>query len=170
MVILRPTRKLQPLLPVAKVGQAVSDTALGDWYVNRVVVKHHPLLILVSSGSLLPILVPARDVRGLPDRLSDIVRTRLGRCRVAASAIEAEKQAMATVRIEPTLDRSVVGLMVEFARALPHHPAFGRFDETRLPSIEDWLAETPCHASGRDEDVVFPDKKAPELLQRRWAG
>ncbi len=170
MVILRPTRKLQRWLPVAKAGQAASDTALGDWYVNRVVVKHHPLLILVSCASLLPILVPARDVRALPARLSDIVGTRLGRIGVPASTIEAEQEAMATVLVEPTTDRSPIGIMVEFARALPHHPAFDQFSETRLASIEDWLAETPCHAGGRDEDVVFPDRKAPELLRQRWAG
>jgi hypothetical protein len=170
MVILRPTRKLQQLLPVARAGEQVSDTALGDWYVNRVVVKHHPLLLLVSSASLLPILVPARNVRALPARLSDIVETRLARFGVPAATIEAERRAMATVLIEPTLDRSVVGIMVEFARALPYHEAFGQFDETSLASVEDWLAETPCHASGRDEDVVFPDRKAPQLLRRKWAG
>jgi hypothetical protein len=170
MVILRPTRKLQRLLPVAGFGQAASDTALGDWYVNRVVVKHHPLLILVSSASLLPVLVPARDVRTLPARLSDIVEARLARFGVPTSRIESEKEAMATVLIEPTLDRSIVGIMVEFAKALPDHPAFGQFDETRLASVEDWLAETPCHANGLDEDVVFPDTKAPELLQQKWAG
>jgi hypothetical protein len=170
MVILRPTRKLQTLLPVAKVGQAVSDTALGDWYVNRVVVKRHPLLILVSSASVLPILVPARDVRTLPARLSDIVEARLARVGDSVSTIGAEEEAMTTVLIEPTVDRSVVGIMVEFVRALPYHPAVGQFDETRLPSVEDWLAETPCHAGGRDVDVVFPDRKAPELLRRKWAG
>ena len=170
MVILRPTRKLRQLLPVAKVGQGVSDTALGDWYVNRVVVKHHPLLILVSSASLLPLLVPARAVRGLPARLSGIVKTRLARFGVPARMIAAEEEAMATVIIQPTLDRSIVGIMVEFARALPYHPAFGQFDETSLASVEDWLAETPCHAGGRDEDVVFPDRRAPELLRQKWAG
>ena len=167
---MRPTRKLQPLLPVAEAGQAVSDTALGDWYVNRVVVRRHPLLILVSSVSLLPILVPARDVRALPARLRHIVETRLVRVGVPSSTIEAEKRAMAPVLVEPTVDRSVLGIMVEYARALPYHPAFSQFDETRLPSVEDWLAETPCHAGGRDEDVVFPDRKAPQLLRQKWAG
>lgn len=170
MVILRPTQNLEPLLPAAKVGVAMSDTALGDWYVNRVVVKRHPLLILVSSASLLPILVPARDVRALPGRLSHIVANRLARMDVPAGTIKAEAEAMAPVLVEPTLDRSILGIMVEFARALPYYPAFGQFDETRLPSIEDWLAETPCHAGRRSKDVVFPDSKAPELLRKKWTG
>jgi hypothetical protein len=89
MVVLRPTRKLRTALPVTEVT-GTSDTALGDWYVNRIVVDRQPLLLLVSSASLLAMLVPARDVRGLPERLADIVANRLARPGVATSRIEAE--------------------------------------------------------------------------------
>jgi hypothetical protein len=61
MVTLRPTRKLRGALPISDVSKP-SDTALGDWYVNRLVVDRRPLLLLVSSSSLLPMLVPGRDV------------------------------------------------------------------------------------------------------------
>ena len=64
MVILRPTQKLKTLLATGRPAPSSSDTALGDWYVNRLVVDRQPLLILVSSASLLPLLVPARDVKG----------------------------------------------------------------------------------------------------------
>jgi hypothetical protein len=60
MVILRPTKKLTALLPAAQAVPVRSDTALGDWYVNRIVVDRQPLLLLVSSTSLLPMIVPAR--------------------------------------------------------------------------------------------------------------
>jgi uncharacterized protein DUF6933 len=63
MVILRPTKKLGALLPPEKSVPVSHDTALGDWYVNRIVVDRQPLLLLVSSASLLPLLLPARDVR-----------------------------------------------------------------------------------------------------------
>jgi hypothetical protein len=53
MVILRPTKKLASLLPAAQPVPVCSDTALGDWYVNRIVVDRQPLLLLVSSTSLL---------------------------------------------------------------------------------------------------------------------
>ena len=79
MVILRPTRKaLASLVPLTDVASG-SDTALGDWYVNRIVVARRPLLLLVSSRSLLPILAPAREVRGLPMRLPGLVASRLKR-------------------------------------------------------------------------------------------
>src|SRR5262245_48247743 len=120
MVILRPTRKLRSLLPTADLS-ARSDTALGDWYVNRVVVDRQPLLLVVSSTSLLSLLLPARDVRGLPDRLGALVESRLRRCGVETQAIAGELQAMHPVTVAPTIDRSVLGIMVDFAKALPYY-------------------------------------------------
>jgi hypothetical protein len=75
---------------------------------------------------------------------------------------------MAAVCIQPTIDRSVVGMMVELARALPYHPAVSRFGEAALRSVEEWLAETPCHAARSDAEVVFPNEKAPEVLRAKW--
>jgi hypothetical protein len=79
MVVLRATKKLLSKLPAAHSRVAGSDTALGDWHVNRLVVDRQPLLLLVSSCSLLSILAPARDVRILPNRLATLVASRLRR-------------------------------------------------------------------------------------------
>ena len=147
---------------------AQSETALGDWYVNRLTVDRRPLLLLVSSSALLPALLLARDVSSLPDRLPGIVSTRLGRLGIAASVVEAEVASMQPVMIGPTVDRSVVGIMVDFAKSVPFHLEQGAWDESTLPFVEARLAETPCHAGRRFEDVVFPERKAPELLFARW--
>lgn len=168
MVILRPTRKLLNALPYSTDAEEASDTALGDWYVNRLVVDRKPLLLLLSSRSLLPILVPARDVRGIAARLSQLVGDRLGRLHIAESWIAAEVASMVPVRIAPTVDRSVLGIMVDFARGIPFHLEVGGWDETTLPFVESRLAETPCYATRRFEEVVFPDKKTPELLKAKW--
>src|SRR6187397_860655 len=119
MVILRPTRKLRALFATARPVAAASDTALGDWYVNRLVVDRQPLLILVSSTSLLPLLVPARDVQGLAGRLPALVRQRLFRLGIDSATVDAEIHAMSPVTVAPTVDRSVVGTMVDFASAVP---------------------------------------------------
>jgi hypothetical protein len=169
MVMLRPTRKLRGVLPVSGLSKP-SDTALGDWYVNRLVVDRRPLLLLVSSSSLLPILVPARDVVGLPGRLADLVAGRLARLGVEASLIEAELNAMRPVMVVATIDRSVVGIMVDFAKGVPYYLEAGSWDDTALAVVEDKLAKTPCHASKRWEQVVFPDRKAPSVLATKWAG
>jgi len=167
MVVLRATRKVLAGLPAASAAPGPSNTALGDWYVNRVVVDRRPLLLFVSASSLLPIVMPARDVRRLPDRLAGVVAARLMRMGVAPRTVALETQGMAPVVIGRTADRSVVGIMVDFALCLSFylHPGW---DEWTLPSVEDKLAQTPCHASRRFELVVFPDRKAPELLRAKW--
>lgn len=81
MVILRPTRKIRELKPEPINPRLPSDTALGDWYANRIVVDRKPLLLLISSLSLLPVLIRAREVRTLPERLPGIVRDRLLRAK-----------------------------------------------------------------------------------------
>jgi uncharacterized protein DUF6933 len=168
MVILRPTRKLSALLPSIGGAPAGDDTALGDWYVNRIVVDRRPLLLLVSSTSLLPMLLPARDVRSLPSRLAALVAVRLRRTGVDVRAIEAEREAMKPVVINPTIDRSVLGIMVDFAKAVPFHLEPGQWSEAWLPRVEERLAETPCHAARSDDRVIFPERKAPDLLHAKW--
>ena len=168
MVVLRRTQKLAAALPISTPLSADSTTALGDWYVNRLTVDKRPLLLLVSERSLLPLLIPARDVASLPDRLPDLVAARLRRLGIPPSVVHAEIASMRPVRVGPTANRSVVGIMVDFAKGVPFHLEVGAWDDTTLPFVEAQLAETPCHAGGRFEDVIFPDRKAPELLLARW--
>ena len=168
MVVLRRTQKLAAALPISTPVSADSTTALGDWYVNRLTVDKRPLLLLVSARSLLPLLIPARDVASLPDRLPDLVAARLRRLGIPPAVVHAEIASIRPVRVGPTADRSVVGIMVDFAKGVPFHLEVGAWDDTTLPFVEAQLAETPCHASGRFEDVIFPDRKAPELLLARW--
>jgi len=158
---------MSTLRPSGSAGET-SDTALGDWYVNRLVVDRQPLLLLVSSLALLPIVLPARDVRSLPGRLADVVRGRLKRLGVDATRINAEATAMQPVTVAPTTDRSVLGIMVEFAKAIPSYLPEHNWEATMLPFVEARLAETPCHATRRFEHVIFPESKAPELLAARW--
>lgn len=170
MVTLRPTQKLRSLLPLSAGPSVPSDTALGDWYVNRLLVDRRPLLLLVSASSLLPIVIPARDVRSLPSRLGDLVAARLRRLGVSESVLGAERDAMGTVSVGPTLDRSVVGILVDFANGVPHYLDQGRWDETSLTDVEARLENTPCFASKRASQCVFPAAKAVELLNAKWLG
>ena len=168
MVLLRPTRKLFRALPPSADLNADSDTALGDWYVNRLVVDRRPLLLLVSSKSLLSLIVPARDVRALPDQLPMLIGNRLRRLGIREELVRAELAAMTPVLIAPTSERSVMGTVVDFAKNIPYYLEIGGWDETTLPFVEARLAETPCHAARRFEEVIFPQKDAPKLLAERW--
>jgi hypothetical protein len=168
MVILRPTRRLFTSLRPEKGPVATSDTALGDWYVNRLVVDRRPLLLLVSSRALLALLTPARDVQTVPERLPTLVASRLRRLGVAEGLIRAELGAMTPVRIAQTADRSVMGTLVDFAKNIPYYLEIGGWNETTLPFVEARLARTPCHAARRFEEVIFPEEDAPRLLAERW--
>jgi len=161
MVVLRATKRVLRYLPPPTVAPAPSsDTVLGDWYVNRLVIDRHPLLLIVSARSLLAILAPARDVRGLPARLPSLVTARLRRLGVAPSLIDAEVGAMEPVVLAPTLDRSVLGSMTDFVKAVPHYLPIGGWDATTLHFAEDRLAETPCRLGA----AIFPEQEGPRLL------
>ena len=168
MVVLRATQKLLTGLPVPDDAVQESDTALGDWYVNRLVVDRQPLLLLLSSRSLLPVIVPARDVRSLPKQLPNLIAARLLRLGVPNHLVAAEFAAMTPVLISRTVSRSVVGIMVDFAKLIPLHLEPGGWDENTLSHVEAQLARTPCHASKRDDQVIWPDRDTPTLLAARW--
>lgn len=167
MVVIRPTRKLHRMLPLTH-GAGTSDTALGDWYVNRLIVNRQPLLLLVSANSLLPILLPARNVRNLPAQIGDTVARRLARLGVPQPLIDVECRAMAPVYIGATLDRSVLGITVDFAKGVSYFLENGG-DNAALEKAEDQLGRTPCYAGKAANRVIFPDRKAPALLAARWA-
>jgi hypothetical protein len=169
MAHLRATRKVLPRLSCqATTEDGVSDNALGDWFVNRLVIDRKPLLIFVSGLSLLPILEPARDVRSLPERLASIVEGRLIRLRVERHLITPEVEATRDVWVARTNDRSVVETMVDFIKVFPcYFPEDGRWGNDELRYAEAKLSVTPCRCKSRD--TVFPDPVAPSLLAARWA-
>ena len=168
MVTLRATRLVLSRLAVSPPTDATPDTALGDWFVTRLVVDRQPLLLLISALSYLPIITPARDVASLPDRLPELVSVRLRRMGIPADQIAAEVQAMAPVRVGPTNDRSVNGILTNFAASVPSYLPINGWDVTTLPFVEANLAMTPCHAGRRWEGVIAADRKTPELLAARW--
>lgn len=168
MVVLRATKKVLKALPESASETDSSDTALGDWYVNRLVVDRQPLLLLVSAESRLAILTPAREVKNLPKRIGEMVATRLRRLGVDERLIRAELAVMDTAHVGRTLDRSITGQMVDFAKAIPYYLPMGGWDDSSLRLAEDRLAETPCLAARSFGEAILPDRAARHLLQERW--
>jgi len=168
MLILRPTRKLTQLAPEPLSPGEVSDTALGDWYANRLVVDRKPLVLLVSSTSLLAILAPSKPLRDLPWRMPDLVAARLRRLGIAPILIQAEVDAMHPVRIAKPEDRSILGFLVEFGKSVPYYIDIGTAHHVEsLAFAEDQLARSPWHA-GKSSRTVWPIDRARELLADRW--
>jgi hypothetical protein len=170
MTYLRATKKVLSRLPNPdNQSPEHNATALGDWYVNRVVIDRQPLLLLVSSMSLLPILAPARNMRGLPGRLPSMVASRLERLGVNGGLVGAEVRAMDPVHVAATTDRSVLGILTDFSRTLPYYLPAQSWGEQDLFEAERILADTPCYASRKHEETIWPKQRAVELLRRRWS-
>jgi hypothetical protein len=74
---------------------------------------------------------------------------------------------MDPVAVAPTVDRSVLGIMVDFAKAVPDYVE-GRCVGDVLAVAEDRLAETPCRAALSGDRVVFPNQRGPELVRAKW--
>lgn len=89
---------------------------------------------------------------------------------IAPSLIRAETAVMSPVHIDVTIDRSVLGIMVDFAKAVPYFLNVGAWDEASLRMVEDRLSERPCHARKGPDRLIFPYRKTAELLAQKWAG
>ena len=93
---------------------------------------------------------------------------RLIRLGVDESLVDAEVQAMEPVLVAKTCDRSVLGSMNDFAAIIPNYLADGGWDDSSLHLVEAQLAETPCRVTRSFAEVIFPDRKARELLVGKW--
>jgi len=170
MVILRATQKVLRSLPETAGDGETSDTALGDWYLNRIIVDRQPLILLVSSKSRLSMLTPARDVKSLPDRIGEMLFVRLQRLGVDPQLVQAEVGAMDVARVGRTCDRSITGQLVDFAKAIPYYiPVGTAADGARLRLAEDKLAHTPCLCGRSKAETIWPDRDSARLLAERWS-
>jgi hypothetical protein len=118
------------------------------------------------SALSLPLVVRAQNIATLADGLPYLVSERLRRLGVAENLVQAEAAALVPVLVARTVDRSVLGILVDFAKSIPRYAA-GR-DELDLTYIESHLSDTPCYAGRRYDEVIFPKKKALELLRAKW--
>lgn len=115
MLVIRGTKKLRDRgkgAPAA-VGE-VSSTALGDWFANALFWRPQ-VALLVNSRTLLPVFMDLAPAATVLERAPAAIEAVLRRHGVSETFLAAERKAMSEVRIAPTNDRRVVGVMNEFA-------------------------------------------------------
>ena len=98
----------------------------------------------MARETLLPVVVTARDLRALPERLIDQVSAMLESYGVPAEAVASERAAMRDVVYTRTDDRSNVGVLTEFQRLLAFYLA--EPPELALLDVSLRLAWTPIVA------------------------
>jgi len=75
---------------------------------------------------------------------------------------------MDPVVVAKTADRSVVGILVDFAKGAPYYLP-EQWSDADLVELEARLEETPCYAGRGFDKVIFPRRKTEELLRQRWS-
>ena len=122
-VLIHGTRVFRERVPGrAAAPDDVSTTALGAWYATLLRWRR-PVALLVNEPTLLPLLMPLAPARTLLARIPGAVAELLAAHRLPAPFIDAERAAMAEVRLAPTANRSVVGVLNEFTFLADVHRA-----------------------------------------------
>ena len=115
MLVIRGTKKLRDRVKSAPVVDGEeSTTALGDWFANALFWRPQ-VALLVNSRTLLPVFMELAPAANLLDRAPAAIAAVLRRHGVDETFLAAERNAMSEVRVGPTNDRRVVGVLNEFA-------------------------------------------------------
>lgn len=159
MLYLYCTHKLLKRLKPEVVEAGSSTAKLGNWYAT--VLPWRPqVAMLVNEQTLLPVLMPLAPAANLAVRFPGALIDILDAHGVPRSFIDSEVREMQVVKYAKTQNRSVVGIMTEFARLAEAYRAHDKPNELIELSLK--LARTPC--STLYKGAVFPDRALKELM------
>jgi len=134
------TQNLRDRLNVdAAAPTATATTALGNWYTTPLFWKPQ-LALLVSERALLPVLMPLAPVSTLALRFPAELARVLTAIGMPADFIERELAEMTPFVIAKTANRSIVGMINEFAFMAGVH----REDAAGLIALALRLSDIPC--------------------------
>jgi hypothetical protein len=142
VLVVRATKKLLRLTgPATASDQDRGTTLLGPWYAT-VLFWRPRVALLVNEVTLLPVLLPLAPAATLTSRIAEQITTVLAAHYAPTAIVDQERQHMRTCQLGATANRSVVGVMTEFARLAEfHHDADPALD---LVGLAVRLATTPC--------------------------
>ncbi len=162
MLVVRGTKKLRDRVKgPATVDSDASTGILGDWFATALFWKPQ-VALLVNARTFLPVFMPLAPAPGLLQRVPEEIARILAFHGVDPAIIDAERGQMADVRIAPTNDRSVVGVMNEFAFLAEH------WFEGDLTALSVRMAGTPV--GPLRGEARFPDQALAAIFSARPAG
>jgi len=162
MYILRCTQRLLRRMPHGEHAdneEPAPTTTLGDWYANPLNVGRLRLVLCISERSLLPVLVPARDLAALAIRLQDAVRRLLLRLGVDATRVQQELREMAWHRVGATRSRQLLGSLNDLGFLADAYIRAGGADMDL-----DNVALEVARASCRPIEYQSPDRRTQALF------
>lgn len=114
MLVVRGTKKFRDRLKKAPAAgpDDVSTTELGDWFATALFWRPQ-VALFVNQTTFIPVLVELAPSATLLDRVPEAIETVLRHHGVEQEFLSAELGAMSDVRLAPTNDRRVVGVMNE---------------------------------------------------------
>lgn len=166
MLVVRGTKKLRDRVkaPVAATADE-STTVLGDWFATALFWKPQ-VALLVNQRTFVPVLMPLAPAASLLARAPTAIAEVLRRLGAEESFIDIELAAMAEARIAPTNDRSVVGVMNEFA----FHGEI-RWEEGGISSLDDLAIDLAGMPLGPLRSRSgFPDRELAAVLGSQYPG
>ena len=122
--------------------ESVSTTVLGDWYANIVFERPEQLIVCISERTLLPVIVPAKDFKRLPDRIAAATERMLRAIGVSDQDVAEEISAMEQSYFAKTADRRVLGSLTDFVFHVQDGTASRREDTLHERALR--LAQMPC--------------------------
>ncbi|MBY5163576.1 DUF6933 domain-containing protein [Salsipaludibacter albus] len=156
MIVIHATKKLRDRVRAdPPTADEDSTGRLGNWYANALFVRPQ-LALFVNETTLVPLLTPLAPAAGLLDRFPAALGELLAAHRLPRAFIDRELAAADELRLAPTANRSVLGVMNEFAYLARHY-----LRDTQIPrelldvSLE--LAQTPT--SPLRDRHGFPDRE-----------
>lgn len=117
------------------------STALGNWYATALFWQPQVALLL-NEATLLPVLVPLAPAKTVADRFPEHLEEVLNALGTDPRFVGVEVAASTGARWARTANRSVVGIMNEFAYLAGADRAHER--NVGLLAMAVWLAGTPC--------------------------
>ncbi|MGH3814043.1 MAG: DUF6933 domain-containing protein [Pseudonocardiaceae bacterium] len=160
VLVVRATRKL-----LAHVGgPTVAEdhrctTQLGEWYAT-VLNWRRRVTLLVNEPTLLPVLLPLAPAATWTSRLAQQIAANLTAHDAPTQFITAELRHMQHHRLDTTANRSVVGVMNEFAYLAEAYRHDTRDD---LLDLSLRLSATPCGPLYREN--ISPDRELAATLR-----
>jgi hypothetical protein len=161
MVIYCCTRKMINKIGHVEDSNIISDTILGDWYVDYLYERSGHLVLFTNENSLLPLLLPAVPISSIFERFSKSLENILQFLRIDRKFIDKEIILMNNYINIKTRNKRVLGSMTDYK----NHIKFSnyQFNPTALFDFSCRLAEIPSGAMS----YQFPSKVTKRLFTKQ---